>query len=229
MIAYIYDESSQAARLRFEEHLSDCTRCTDEFACIADARFSVFEWHKEEFMPLATPRIVIPYATAHIAYAADNGVFAFLRGLLTVPRLATAMAVVLFAAGLGLFVSRYGDDREIAVVAPLSNTIRPASSITSGPPTDNSLVRPAAVQEAKRDSDVQDDQPQPQTDHVERATVQGRKASRPMTASIKRSPGREANPNSAKLRKAPVLNSFEESDDRSLRLSDLFDDGGAGR
>src|SRR4051794_13141264 len=64
MLSYMYDELASAERERFEEHLPDCVACTDEFAVIAHARFSVYEWQKLEFADMPTPHIVIPYALA---------------------------------------------------------------------------------------------------------------------------------------------------------------------
>src|SRR5205823_10518511 len=60
--SYLYNETSAAERRRFESHLSNCDMCTDEFAAISNARFSIFEWQREEFANLPTPEFHIPYA-----------------------------------------------------------------------------------------------------------------------------------------------------------------------
>ncbi|HVF46327.1 MAG TPA: hypothetical protein VNA17_02050 [Pyrinomonadaceae bacterium] len=226
IVSYIYGEGDQRWRTRFEEHLSNCTSCTDEFACIADARFSVFEWHKEEFVPLLTPAIVIPYVAAQLSSPVDTSFFAGLRSIFTIPRLATGLAAVLVTAGLGLFGSNYMGDTQMAVVGPEQNTVRPPAPTAAATLTDEE--RSAASDEAERKIDTPRKQPETKTRRG-RTNAQDRDIGKPLTANIKRSADRDANPNSAQRRKAPVLNNFDESDDRSLRLTDLFDDGGSGR
>ena len=61
IVPYIYGESSPAERYDFEAHLPECVPCTDELAAIAEARFAVYEWNREEFSSIPTPAFVIPY------------------------------------------------------------------------------------------------------------------------------------------------------------------------
>src|SRR5881275_1304390 len=63
IVSYIYGELGGGIELEFETNLADCIACTDEFAAVSNARFSVYEWQKEEFAHLPTPAIVIPYAS----------------------------------------------------------------------------------------------------------------------------------------------------------------------
>jgi hypothetical protein len=41
VVPYLYDELHPRETAIFEAHLEHCTTCTDEFAGLADARFSV--------------------------------------------------------------------------------------------------------------------------------------------------------------------------------------------
>ena len=66
IVSYIYDELTDAARTQFEAHVADCSDCIDEFAAVSYSRFSVFEYQKQEFAPLATPVIRIPYETQDV-------------------------------------------------------------------------------------------------------------------------------------------------------------------
>src|SRR5207245_11780758 len=99
--------------------LEDCTVCTDDFAAISNARFSVFEWQKEEFAHLPTPEIVIPYA-AKKAVAEENasvGVLAGFRGWLSLVNFPVAVAAALaVTVGLGFLAINYLDrgDQQIA-------------------------------------------------------------------------------------------------------------------
>jgi anti-sigma factor RsiW len=230
MIAYIYGESGEAARLGFEEHLLGCTACTDEFACIADTRFSVFEWHKEEFAPLPTPPIVIPYvAAAQLSARPSNGFLAGLRHILTIPQVATAFAAVLVTVVVGFFGFNYMSDREIAVAGPEPDIRQPAARVSTATLKEVSPVATVATDEPDVDVSTRRERGETKTRRGTRTTLQTHVVGKPLMANVKRSAERDPRPNSAQVRKAPVLNNFEESDDRSLRLSDLFDDGGAGR
>jgi len=76
IVSYIYDELTVDQRVGFESHLSDCEICRDEFAGISNARFAVYEWQREEFAPLASPTILIPYEAATVG----RGIVATIRG-----------------------------------------------------------------------------------------------------------------------------------------------------
>ena len=103
IVSYIYDESGEVERRKFETHLAGCSTCTDEFAAISNARFSVFEWQKEEFAQLPTPKIVIPYARDAVRDQADSpGFFASLGAFLTFPRFAAAAGAIVLGVGLGV-------------------------------------------------------------------------------------------------------------------------------
>lgn len=64
LVTYLYDEMDAQASSNFESHLADCESCTGEFARISFARLDAYEWNRDEFASLATPRIVIPYVNA---------------------------------------------------------------------------------------------------------------------------------------------------------------------
>lgn len=63
ILPYIYRENSDSDRDIFDAHLVDCTRCRDEFAAMSFSRYSVYEWQREEFAPLATPDLAAAFAT----------------------------------------------------------------------------------------------------------------------------------------------------------------------
>jgi hypothetical protein len=229
MISYLYNESSEPERRRFETHLLTCTECTDEFASVANARFSVFEWRREEFADLPTPAIVIPYRSklAAVADAEDAGWLAGIRGLFTIPRFALAAGSLLAVLGAGFIGINYVADRQIAEVTVQENTapivVRPeAPPLDAAPKIDTAVSTPDQVTLPER---IAENRPRPMK------TVEKRRAQAPKTlvASNRRQVERDTTPVSAQQRKAPVLNNFEDSDDTSLRLADLFADGGSKR
>lgn len=221
IVAYIYDEIGSAERRKFESHLVGCMACTDEFAGISNARFSVFEWQKEEFAHLSTPEIVIPYA-AKKREVETAGFFPGLRDMLTLSGWSSAVIVagaVVICIGLGYVAMNYvGNPGQVAE--------------SKKPVVNESVVAP--------------DQ---QNVVVARAP---QKELTPITASAKSSPGREIRPVRASLnnqrirynknltastqvqqpitqqkRKTPALTAYDADDDKSLRLADLFDEGGS--
>src|SRR5437773_5599682 len=81
IVSYLYNETGDAERRKFESHLSHCGVCTDEFAAISNARFSIFEWQREEFAKLPTPEFHISYAAVKPAAMADVEYKGFFSGL----------------------------------------------------------------------------------------------------------------------------------------------------
>ncbi len=230
IVAYIYDEIGAAERGKFESHLALCTACTDEFAGISNARFSVFEWQKEEFAHLATPEIVIPYA-AKPKTAEAVGFFVGLRDLLTLSGWPSAVMVagaVVICIGLGFVAINY-----VGNSAQVAENKKPVVSEQPVPPVVAQSQQNAAIV--------------PDTPSHKEPNVNGT----PVIASAKATPSREIRPVRASLnsqrirfgksltastrtaepapqqRKAPALTAYDEDDDKSLRLADLFDEGGS--
>jgi len=229
IVAYIYDEIGHGERGKFESHLAGCAACTDEFAGISNARFAMFEWQKEEFGHLSTPEIVIPY-TSKAKNAEAVGLFAGLRDLLTLSGWTSAIMVagaVIICIGLGFVAVNY--------VGNGSQTAENKKAIVSDP-----SVSPILAQNQQSAPAV------PSVPPSKESNLSGT----PITASTKATPGREIRPVRASLsnqrirfgksltastrvapppikqRKAPALTAFEDEDDKSLRLADLFDEDG---
>ena len=220
IVAYIYDEIGQPERTKFESHLVNCTACTDEFAGIANARFSVFEYRKEEFAHLSTPEIIIPYE--HKSREVETaGFFAGLRDMLTLSgwSAATVAGAVILCIGLGFVAMNYvGVDQQIAsnkatvntpIVPPVVTTKPQNEVVIQGDP----VVAPALTKTTNNNN----------IRPVRAAVVnQHRVIQRNLTADTQP----QVQPLTQKNQKAPVLSYTDDDDDKSLRLSDLVDDGG---
>lgn len=233
IVSYIYDESGEPERRKFETHLIDCSVCTDEFAAISNARFSVFEWQKEEFADLTTPDIVIPYAPKRPTVANENaavGFFAGLRGLLSFPTLPVAVAAVLVVClGVGLVAVNYVNDnveQVFEVIAPPAEPqIERAAAPPENPSTESEKRREiVASTTASTKSNSPDTKPLKVIAKNRRPRIE-----KPLTANNTKKLVNDlaVQKQAQQARKAPVLSETEETDDRSLRLADLFDgDGG---
>lgn len=218
ILPYLYGESSSADRDRFESHLVDCSACTDEFAELSFARYSVFEWQKEEFASMPTPQIVIPYKQKTDR---DLGFFAGLRELLVLNWATTAGAVAVLAvvAGLGFLAVNYDRDPG-AQLAGIDETNKNISTVKTVP----SPVAPVTG----RDVEVVTTEPRsdPQRSVVPiKATTVNRRPKQP-TAPNSIAP-RQLNTEAVRVpqqdRRTPSLTGGADDDDRSLRLTDLFD------
>lgn len=211
LVAYLYDELNAADRASFETHLAGCGGCTDEFADLSFARLDVYEWHRDEFAHLETPRFVIPYteAGANLSWIdALRGFFASHSQWATAGG-AFALVAVIFGAVFVLSSSGADETAGTAKIQP--------SEVTKAPPAVKDV--PAGTTTAAKS----DGEPQ-----VVKISTNGN-SSRPANA-VNRRPSKAVERNSIKMvtaqRAKPRLNEFEDEDDNTLRLGDLLADVG---
>ena len=229
IVSYIYNETGEPDRKIFETHLAHCTVCTDEFAAISNARFSVFEWRKEEFAHLLTPEIKIPYAAKKLVVKENDavGLLVGLRGLLSKASWpVTAAAGLVLCLGVGFMMMTYfgGNEKQLVAANQSVPPITPADS-----PNNLGIVDP--VGSKKPDVGITTVSTNYKTGQearpVRAVAIRRQKMERQMTADNQTPVNDVVDRNAApKTRKAPVLSSYEDNDDKSLRLSDLFDEVG---
>lgn len=64
LISYLYDEiAGQEEKSRFESHLLSCHECAEELSAFAGVRSTVLEWRQQNFEPLSTPAIELAFET----------------------------------------------------------------------------------------------------------------------------------------------------------------------
>ncbi len=226
IVSYIYDEIGTAERRVFEIHLAGCAACADEFAAVSNARFSVFEWQKEEFSHLLTPEIIIPYASQKTVFQENTstGFFTGLRGFFSLSNLPiTAAAALLLFLGIGFAVITLSDRAEEQIAAnnePMA-VITPENQETPVSVRENPEAEIAAVPEPLENSEKLTPEIR-SADSVENIQPGLKKMVAAATRSRVRQP---IGPKTAvQSNKPPVLGNYEENVDRSLRLSDLFED-----
>lgn len=205
VVSYLYDEQSIAERTKFESHLVDCGACTDEFAELSFARYSVFEWNRDEFVGLKTPSIVIPYEAETVGW------FAGLREAVSFNWLAPAAvaATLLVVFGVAFFntASLNQEQPLIAANSPqmidVQTTPLPEIVVARSGDTQKETVVVAKNVERKPDT--------------VKATVTRKRAPQVAVA-------RSANTAERPTRPVAVPEmTAEVEDDDSLRLADLFD------
>lgn len=226
LVAYLYNEMTEADSSVFENHLLDCSTCTDAFAEISDARFSVYEWQKVEFAPLATPHIVIP--SEHKEAAASVSWFDSLRAVFS-PRYAFAggaFALIFMLFSLVYLVPREGHSNEDRALLDNANIAATPTKI----PTD--IVQPAdqpkdevIVDKRLITKDISSSATQVTVPKSNSGTTVLPVAVSPSHQSVKvpeksNTPVRSLKPPTT----APKLNDFDDDEDDSLRLADMLDD-----
>ena len=229
LLAYMYGELDLRSRAEFEKHLALCNECAFELAAFADARLGVIEWKREDFDHLASPVVLIPdaapqYATVErpITWA---GITSWWESILSWPLAArvfgTALAAVTVVAGLVYFVGMARVNNEVA--------FEPVEPPVSAPDVRENLTQPPRVTAVKENIVV----PKTTVDQAKSSDsprVQLRRTQLAPARTIARnSPvSKVATPKAATAatRKAPRLNSFDDDEDKTLRLSDLLADIG---
>ena len=230
MIAYLYDEASVTERDQFETHLLECLECSDEFAELSNSRFSVFEWQKLEFLPLATPRFTVPFEKAVIVVQAAprEGVFSAIASLLAFNwRLAAAVGGLTVFVGLGAIIgSKYLGQGAMQTAQERPDSVIIGPLLSAVPGTDTNDVGSDVVIEGERSvatpsriatpTRISTDPRRKGHDFTLRTNVP-----KPIVYQAVSSPKKRD-------RKAPTLNSEgDDDDDSSLRLTDLFESIGS--
>jgi hypothetical protein len=217
-LAYLYNEMPGVKRELFETHLADCEACTNEFAELSLAHYSVYEWQKLEFAPMQTPNIVIPYEPAEATWFDKvRAAFAFSNNWATAGAAFAVLAVAAFG-GIVMFTSDVGSDGEIADVVNPSPSPQKIS-LPQNPV--NKIDNPVANSKTADDKEIETAPPLKEDGAVRTSVKKGQDKIRPVPASANQRPANVNNRN----RNVPRLNDLDdEVEDKSLRLTDIFDD-----
>ena len=225
LVTYIYGELPTAEHNAFESHLLNCSSCTAEFADISMSRLGVFEWHRDEFVPLATPHFAIPYEKTAVAVATTHSWLDAFRGLFSPAR---------FAMAGGTF----------AILAVAFTTIYVATSSTGSNVAggETEMVTPVAVpaqpelvagkNSEKTDEENVDETTNASNDRPQRVSNTQFSTSPKVVRvkSVKKPANRVTQSQTAQktpvTSNAPRLGTYVEPEDTSLRLADLVADIG---
>jgi Putative zinc-finger len=219
LIAYLYGEASPPERVEFESHLLECTACTDEFAAMSNARYSVYEWQREEFAPLATPEFSIPYESKSAMSWAQT-----VRSMLSFQWPAYAVAAVLIVAlcGIGIWNLRQisnhsgaGLDIEADQHEKPSNSAPSRASSTRDEDTETDIARNTDRSKLPPKTSVVK-----VADGSSRHVPKARRAADPIRNVVRSA---EVASTIKSRRPLPTLTASVEEEDGSLRLSDLFE------
>lgn len=213
LVSYLYNEMDPVGRPAFEGHLADCDLCTAEMAEISFARLDVYEWHRDEFLEMPTPRIEIPYAAVTQASWLET-IKAFFASPVRLATAGGAFAVVAMAS-IWLAAPGFQDIAHIDPVPPPVSAESRSSSAAGVPVPELSKNDPADL------TAVSNGLPGPagRTSAV-KASV--RRDSKPVPVRPKSSRQRTPARTELPVLSAPRLDDFEDFDDDTLRLGDLI-------
>lgn len=204
IVSYLYDELPLLERARFEDHLPDCTSCTDDFAGVANARYEVYEWTKV-FAEVPTPQFTVPYDEPVTLVEKVRHAFRFNWGWPA----AGAFASIALVAVLGYLVF-IPNDSELAGVGPVADNTPDVTVVAIEPPQADA---PDVVPTLEREASKTKVQPVPI-----KAT---RPAAKPAPV-VPRQTRFATNDRRAVI--SPRLTEFADDTDDSLRLAELFED-----
>ena len=211
IVPYMYGEMAVSEATEFESHLLECSTCTDEFAAVSAARYEVYEWKKLEFEPLATPVIEIPQMEPAGVTSWMEKLRTVFAGSWAVPGVAFA-ALALAVAFTSFFILSRSDSGDVAMNnsnVPAANTVAPETK-----PAQATLAEDGS----EPDKSVAPSQPRPV-----RVSDPKPNQARRVERAIDRAPKAIPVHMNAKNPKAPTLNDFDDEDDTSLRLAELFE------
>jgi hypothetical protein len=215
ILPYLYKEVSGAERDGFDAHLAECTGCRDEFAAISFSRYSVYEWQREEFAPLATPDLASAFAPK-AAESVRAGWLGGIREWFALPqRLAFAGGFAAIAVGFIAGVAYFSSPDHVStgdIVKENMPAISQPAIERETAPTPEVTLAPVASPEPARAAEVvrTDAKPINRKTAVKRATV-GRKPPENVVATVQ----------PADL---PRLTADDDDLDYGLRLADLVAD-----
>jgi len=172
------------------------------------SRLGVYEWHRDEFLPLETPRFAIPYTTPEPTYSWLDAI----RGFLTPARLSFAggaLALLVVAFGL-LYMANPNSDGLVAV--------RPVVEESKPKTAPEGVKTPVDIEGGKYIAGNRLDRTE-----VSASTNADRRPTVVRTKAVGKPGNRQLTARNAPA-KAPRLGTFDEVEDTSLRLADLVAD-----
>jgi hypothetical protein len=229
LVTVLYGEATEAESTKFEQHLTDCRSCSEEFFTFGAVRNVVGEWRENAFLPLETPEIVLPPAKHPVAAQQTEKVslleslrdFLFpAGGFLQGAAAFAAIAVCAVLIAVFAFSFAYKNDNNIAGV-------KPATVESPLPKPDETLRVPAENELAINDGSQDKKQKPPvSTGSSESIAPRTKSAVRPAVAETeqrtKPAPKQKTQPRRPK--KEELDFPADDFEDDSIRLADLFDE-----
>jgi hypothetical protein len=244
IVSYLYDEASAKEKIEFETHLNKCENCADELSGFGFVRSSIEEWRKEEIFALEMPALEIPLLkTANVAEKApisaeSNSWLADLRRLFSFsPKFAfasAAFAVLAVCVGLAFVVINFSNKGEIAVNSNQNSKNELASNVNILKEEAHPEANPNPQTSEIKNVSANDKTEQAKTDSKKDTSVKAsnnapkQKLSVPKSNTVAENSAnktdRKNKTKNIEQQEIPKLSDFDDVEDESLRLADLFNE-----
>lgn len=252
MISYLYDEIGKREKAIFETHLTNCATCADELAEFSFARFAVEDWRDAEFKNLATPVFAIPPAEKSSSEAvmikSDSKLTEWFRALTTAPVWATSAAALVVVASLMIAANNIyqpysiAENKQSIKVSPSApQTVETPVIASNEAATDRIFAQTetapinknnkfAGKESVRRNGSTENGKNSFGKVAVYSPTIKnGRPNNENLTAASVNSNKRARRSSPAASRQIPTLSSFEDDEDNTLRLAELFEQVDSGK
>jgi hypothetical protein len=238
IVSYLYDEIETPEKAVFETHLKDCRSCADELADFSFARFAVRDWRDQDFSHLKTPLFENPFdvkQTSKSGSVNSDSLFDNLRRIFS-PRsvwAAGAAAALIIMIGLAFaatnlfqpdFTAKKNDVNSVSVSVS-SNENRAEQTVPKIPVESETAksfdpVTPTIKQDAK---EIRKNSAVKVSDRKSKNRSASKTVENIAASDVKNFNKPTANDAPMVNRPIPTLNSFDEEDDNTLRLAELFE------
>lgn len=238
LVSYLYDEIGATEKSLFEAHLADCATCADELADFSVVRSSIVEWRDTAFQPLATPVIQFP-SINKLAFVSESSssksLLAQIRALFALSPAwtgAAAVAALVICAGLWFVATSIQRTENIAQVEreeSVETVSSPVKADIAELETVNSQNESEAVSKESSKPPIietRETAPKPENKPVKISQPEAIKTN-------KLEAEKTVKPNKPVLKKSnqspppTLLADEDDSEDDSIRLSDLFKEVGS--
>jgi hypothetical protein len=229
LVSYLYGEIEAAESRKFQAHIMQCGACSSELASFSGVRSSIAEWRQEEFAPMDAFAVELPARERPVILTDEplasasswlDSVRAFFTPQITIA--AAGFAALLLFAGL-LFVfwnmPRAAENDTLAKNTAPKQIELPAMNVN---PVQNNVDKSETAKATV--SPVENKQPEEKNfvTAPHRQTVTAKHELAAIPAPTVREPQISMRKEEAKNVKTTLPSHYEEDEDDSLRLADLF-------
>lgn len=209
LVSYMYGECSESQAADFESHLEKCFTCASELSSFTTIRSSLGEMRHEA--NVSAPRLAADFSGGRSKSSWVESLMALFGGARGFAA-AGAFAVVLMAIVTVFVMNRNGDHQSQEIA---SNTSKTPSSATQSLTTNTNEASTTTRNEPLKPGEV----PPGKTLSADPSKDEGH-------APEGQSPKRTKVRNQKAVEKTPTLSNYDEEEDKSLRLADIFEDIG---
>jgi len=224
IVSYLYREMSPVEVDRFEDHLAECGKCVDEFAAMSEPHLAVYEWRTNVFDKIPAPSIELPIVEEQHPHAESllGRLIAVLSGWPAGLRVSVGFAALLVVGFAVFLLTRPSSSSDVArnVETLPVQTRKPVTNSTL-PSEEFSVVESEGEGGGNVDKSSV---PSQKAVHIKSRTKMPAKAAAVRTGRSEFAANRKEK---SAARPSLRLNNFEDDEDTTLRLADLFEEVGS--